>query len=293
MRRDDLSDLLAFLAVARERSFTKAARKAGVSQSALSQTVRRFEERLGLRLLGRTTRSVSPTHAGEAVRVPLAGSTLVRVPFRGHSEEILRSLTALSDVMCTGHHAAISGGVKPGGVVAVVGDGAVGLCATIASRRLGAGRIIVLSRNRRRQELARAFGATDILDGRGDAAVRAVKDLTNGIGVDSSQECVGTGESLKTAMNIARPGSVVAAIGAPHGVDFPVMDTVVYRNIGLRGGVAPARAYIPDLLADVLEGRINPGMVFDFETKLDGIVEAYRAMDERRAIKSLLRIGAV
>jgi threonine dehydrogenase-like Zn-dependent dehydrogenase len=228
---------------------------------------------------------------GEIVRVPLAGSTLVPVPGRGHSDETLRSLAALSDVMCTGHHAAVSGGVKPGAVVAIVGDGAVGLCATIASRRLGAGRIIVLSRNKKRQELARAFGATDIFEARGDAAIQAVRDITKGIGVDSSLECVGTGESLKTAMSIARPGSMVGAIGAPHRIDFPVMEMVVYRNIGLRGGVAPARAYIPQLLEDVLEGRIKPGMVFDFETKLEGIVEAYRAMDERRAIKSLLRIA--
>jgi threonine dehydrogenase-like Zn-dependent dehydrogenase len=229
---------------------------------------------------------------GEAVRVPLAGSTLVKVPGRDHSDETVRSLLALSDVLCTGHHAAVCGGVKPGAVVAIVGDGAVGLCATIASRRLGAGRIIVLSRNRKRQELARAFGATDILESRGDAAIQAVRDMTNGIGVDSSLECVGTGESLKTAMSIARAGSAVGAIGAPHGIDFPVMEMVVYRNIGLRGGVAPARAYIPELLGDVLEGRINPGRVFDFDTTLDGIVEAYRAMDERRAIKSLLRIAA-
>ncbi len=228
---------------------------------------------------------------GEAVRVPLAGSTLVPVPGRGHSDEMMRSLTALSDVMCTGHHAAVSGGVKPGAVVAIVGDGAVGLCATIASRRLGAGRIIVLSRNKRRQELARAFGATDILEARGDEVIQAVKDMTQGIGVDCSLECVGTGESLKTAMGIARPGSVVGAIGAPHRIDFPVMEVVVYRNIGLRGGVAPARVYIPELMEDVLQGRINPGMVFDFETGLEGIGEAYRAMMERRAIKSLLRIG--
>jgi threonine dehydrogenase-like Zn-dependent dehydrogenase len=116
--------------------------------------------------------------------------------------------------------------------------------------------------------------------------------MTKGIGVDSSLECVGTGESLKTAMSIARPGSVVGAIGAPHRIDFPVMDMVVYHNIGLRGGVAPARAHIPELLADVLDNRIKPGMVFDFETTLDGVGEAYRAMDERRAIKSLLRIGS-
>jgi threonine dehydrogenase-like Zn-dependent dehydrogenase len=204
----------------------------------------------------------------------------------------MRSLAALSDVMCTGHHAAVSAGVRPGAVVAVVGDGAVGLCAVIASRRLGAGRIIALSRNPKRQALAREFGATDILPERGRAAVEAVKEMTGGIGVDAALECVGTGESLETAMNIARPGSVVGAIGAPHAIAFPVMEKVVYGNIGLCGGVAPARTYIPELLGDVLEGRINPGRVFDFETTLDGIVEAYQAMNERRAIKSLIRMTA-
>jgi threonine dehydrogenase-like Zn-dependent dehydrogenase len=230
---------------------------------------------------------------GDAVRVPLAGSTLVPVPGSGHSDETLRSLVALSDVMCTGNHAAVSAGVKAGSVVAVVGDGAVGLCATIAARRQGAERIIALSRNPKRQELARAFGATDIIPERGDAAIAAVKDLTDWIGVDAALECVGTGQSLATAMAIARPGSIVGAIGTPHNIDFPIMETVVYRNIGLRGGVAPARIYIPELLNDVLTGRINPGRVFDFETDLDHIVEAYDAMDQRRAIKSLVRVGAV
>jgi threonine dehydrogenase-like Zn-dependent dehydrogenase len=227
---------------------------------------------------------------GEAVRVPLAGSTLVRVPGTGHSDEMMRSL-ALSDVMCTGHHAAVSGGVRPGSVVAVVGDGAVGLSAILAARRLGADRIIALSRNPKRQEVARAFGATDILAERGEAAVGAVKEMTDGVGVDAALECVGTGESLQTAMDVARPGSVVGVVGAPHGIDFPVVDKVVFRNIGLRGGIAPARTYIPELLDDVLEGRINPGLVFDFETSLANVAEAYAAMDERRAIKSLLRIG--
>ena len=160
-------------------------------------------------------------------------------------------------------------------MVAVVGDGAVGLCAVIASHRLDAGRIIALSRNPKRQELASEFGATDIVQERGSDAVKAVMEMTGGIGVDATLECVGTGESLETALNIARPGSVVGAIGAPHGINFPVMDKVVYGNIGLRGGVAPARTYIPELLGDVLEGRINPGRVFDFEATLDGIVEAY------------------
>jgi threonine dehydrogenase-like Zn-dependent dehydrogenase len=230
---------------------------------------------------------------GEAVRVPMAGSSLVKVPGSTHSDETMRSLLALSDVMSTGHHAAVSAGVKAESVVAVVGDGAVGLCAVIASRRLGAGRIIALSRNPVRQKLAIKFGATDIVAERGDAAINAVLEMTDGVGVDCALECVGTGESLATAMAIARPGSIVGAIGAPHQIDFPVMDKVVYANIGLRGGVAPARAYIPELLADVLAGHINPGLVFDYETDLEHVGDAYKAMDERRAIKSLLRIGTV
>jgi threonine dehydrogenase-like Zn-dependent dehydrogenase len=182
--------------------------------------------------------------------------------------------------------------VKQGDVVAVVGDGAVGLCAIIAAKRLGADRIIALSHNPARQELARSFGATDIVPERGDAANQAVLQLTDGIGVDAALECVGTGQSMATAFAIARVGSVVGAIGAPHHVEVPI-ETVIFRNIGLRGGVSPVRRYIPELLPDVLEGRINPGRVFDFETDLDGVVEAYEAMDERRAIKSLLRIGSL
>lgn len=230
---------------------------------------------------------------GEAVRVPMASSSLVPVRGSGHSDEVLRSLLALSDVMCTGHHAAVSAGVKPGDTVAVVGDGAVGLCGVIAASRIGAERIIALSRNPNRQAMAREFGATDVMPERGDAAIEKIREMTGGIGVDAALECVGTGESLQTAMAIARPGSVVGVVGAPHHVDFPVVDRIVYGNVGLRGGVAPARAYIPELLGDVLEGRINPGRVFDFETDLDHVVDAYTAMDERRAIKSLLRIGTV
>ena len=230
---------------------------------------------------------------GEAARVPMASTSLVRVPGSGHPDEILRSLLTLSDVMCTGHHAAVSAGVGAGSVVAVVGDGAVGLSAVIAAKRLGAARIVTLSRNPSRQALAREFGATDILPQRGEEAVEIIKQMTSGIGVDAALECVGTGPSLETAMAVARPGSVVGVVGAPHHVDFPVVDRVVYGNVGLRGGVAPARAYIPELLPDVLEGRINPGRVLDFETNLDGIAEAYRAMDERRAIKSIIRVGAL
>jgi threonine dehydrogenase-like Zn-dependent dehydrogenase len=229
---------------------------------------------------------------GEAVRVPLADATLVSVPGSGHSDETMVSLLTLSDVMCTGHHAAVSAGVKKGDTVAVVGDGAVGLCAVIAAKRLGANRIIALSRNPTRQELARSFGATHILAERGDEATEKILQMTDGIGVDAALECVGTGQSMATAFSIARVGSIVGAIGAPHGVEVPI-ETVIFRNIGLRGGVSPVRRYIPELLDDVLEGRINPGRVFDFATDLNSIVEAYTAMNERRAVKSLLRIGTI
>jgi len=141
--------------------------------------------------------------------------------------------------------------------------------------------------------VAREFGATDILAERGDAAISAVLEMTNGVGVDATLECGGTGQSVATALAITRPGSMVGMVGVPHGVEASIADTIVFRNVGLRGGVAPARAYIPELLGDVLDGSINPRRVFDFETDLDHVAEAYKAMDERRAIKSLIRVGKV
>jgi threonine dehydrogenase-like Zn-dependent dehydrogenase len=228
---------------------------------------------------------------GEAVRVPLAGSTLVPVPGSEHPDAVLRSLLALSDVMSTGHHAAVSAGVKKGDTVTVVGDGAVGLCAVLASRRLGAERIIALSRHAGRQEVAREFGAADIVEARGEEAIQAVLELTGGIGADAALECVGTAQSIATAFAVARPGSTVGIVGVPHG-QLPFAETF-FRNTGWRGGPAPARIYIPELLGDVLDGVIDPGRVFDYETDLDHIADAYRAMDERRAIKSLVRVGAL
>jgi threonine dehydrogenase-like Zn-dependent dehydrogenase len=229
---------------------------------------------------------------GERVRVPQADGTLVKVPGSAHSDAVLRSLLALSDVMCTGYHAAVSGGVREGSTVAVVGDGAVGLSAVLAARRLGASRVIALSRNPARQAVAREFGATDVVAERGDAAVDAVRAMTGGLGVEAALECVGTGESLSTAFRIARSGGMVGAIGVPQPDSVVPIQTVIFSNIGLRGGVAPARKYIPELLPDVLDGIINPGLVFDYETDLDHTPEAYVAMDERRAIKSLVRVGA-
>jgi threonine dehydrogenase-like Zn-dependent dehydrogenase len=227
---------------------------------------------------------------GEAVRVPLAGSTLVPVPGSGHSDAVLRSLLALSDVMSTGHHAAVSAGVGKGDTVAVVGDGAVGLSAVLAARRLGAERIIALSRHPQRQDLARAFGATDVVPARGDEAQDAVRDLTGGIGVDAAMECVGTEQSITTAFAVARPGSTVGVVGVPHGQ--PAFAPIFFRNVGWRGGPAPARLYIPELMTDVLNGSIDPGRVFDYETDLDHVGDAYAAMDERRAIKSMIRVSA-
>ena len=228
---------------------------------------------------------------GEYVRVPFAGSTLVRVPGSGHSRTTMLSLLALSDVMGTGYHAAVSGEAGPGKTVAVVGDGAVGLSAVLAARRLGAARIIALSRNPARQRVARLFGATDIVSERGEAAVEAVLAMTDGLGVDAALECVGTGESMTTAFGIARPGTIVGAVGAPHDVEVPV-DAVIFRNIGLRGGVAPVRRYLPGLIDDVLAERIEPGRVFDLQTDLAHVADAYAAMDERRAIKAAIDMAA-
>jgi alcohol dehydrogenase len=229
---------------------------------------------------------------GEYVRVPLASTTLVKVPGTGYTEDTLASLLALSDVMCTGYHAATSAGVRAGDTVAVIGDGAVGLCAVIAAKLKGAERIIALSRHPARQQLASAFGATDIVDARGDAAVEAVLQLTNGVGVNAALECVGTDESIATAVGVARPGAVIGAVGFPTYQHFGYKD-LFWKNVGIRGGVAPARAYIPELLEPVLDGQINPGRVFDFRTNLDQVAEAYAAMDERRAIKSLLRVSTL
>jgi threonine dehydrogenase-like Zn-dependent dehydrogenase len=226
---------------------------------------------------------------GEAVRVPLADGTLVKVPKEGLSEELLLSLLTLTDVMCTGHHAAVSAGVKAGDSVVVIGDGAVGLCAVIAAKRLGARRIIAMSRHANRQKLAKEFGATDIVEVRGDEAVAAVMKITDSIGADATLECVGSNESVLTAIGVARPGSTIGAVGLPTGVELPFRK-MFFKNVGIKGGPAPARAYIPELLEDVMSGAIQPGKVFDLTTDLDGIKEAYAAMDERRAIKSLLLV---
>ena len=230
---------------------------------------------------------------GERVRAPFADATLVKVPNApegGFTEAQLASFTALSDVACTGYHAAVSAGVKPGDTVAVVGDGAVGLSAVMGAKKLGATRIIALSRNPARQVVAKEFGATDIVEERGEDAVETVLRLTDGAGVDAALECVGTDQSIETCAGITRAGGMIGAVGVPLYEHFEYK-TLFWKNIGIKGGVAPARRYIPELLEDVLAGHLNPGLVFDYSTDLDHVADAYAAMDERRAIKSLLTIS--
>ncbi len=198
------------------------------------------------------------------------------------------SVLALSDVMCTGWHAAVCADVRPGSTVAVVGDGAVGLSGVLAAAQLGAEQVIAMSRHADRQAIAREFGATDVVAERGDAGVEAVLELTGGVGADAVLECVGTDDSVVQALRCARPGGMVGWVGVPHVTDLP-QEHMFWRNVGLRGGPAPVRAYLPDLLAKVLEGTIDPGRVFDLTLPLDEVAEAYAAMDERRATKVLLR----
>lgn len=200
---------------------------------------------------------------------------------------LLPSLLTLADVLPTGWHAAISAGVREGGTAVVVGDGAVGLCGVLAASVMGAERIVVMSRHQPRQELARRFGATHVVAERGDEGTEAIMEITGGVGADAVLECVGTDQAMRTAFSIARPGSTVGFVGVPHGVELPVR-RMFQRNIGLAGGLAPTRRYVPELLELVLAGRIEPGPVFDVTLPLDEVAEGYRAMDERRAIKVLI-----
>jgi threonine dehydrogenase-like Zn-dependent dehydrogenase len=224
---------------------------------------------------------------GEAVRVPQADGTLVALPV-GKDDALMPSLLTLSDVMGTGHHAALAARVGSGKSVAVVGDGAVGLCGVIAAKRLGAEQIIILGRHHDRIALAREFGATDVVSERGDEAVERVRELTGGLGAHSVLECVGYEQSTLTALSIARPGGAVGRVGVPQGETMPAAQPSFYNNVTISGGPAPVRAYIEELLPDVLEGRIEPGRVFDRVTNLDGVPDGYRAMDEREAIKVII-----
>ena len=221
------------------------------------------------------------------LRIPLADGTLVATP-EMPSDELLPSLLALSDVMGTGWFAADAANVKPGVKVVVVGDGAVGLLGVLSARQMGAERIIAVSRHESRQKLAREFGATDIVAERGQEGVARIKDLTDGMGVDAVLECVGTNESMQQAVQSTRPGGSIGYVGVPHGVELDGQK-LFYTHVRLHGGPAPVRRYLPHLIELVWNGRINPGRVFDLELPLDQVAEGYRAMDERRAIKTLLR----
>ena len=224
---------------------------------------------------------------GELVTVHQADGSLVRLPGAPDPGQVA-ALIALTDVMATGWHAAVAAGVAPGSSVVVVGDGAVGLCGVLAARELGAERIVAMSRHAPRQAVARTFGATDVVAERGAEAVEAVQALTGGIGADAVLECVGTNDAMRTALKSARPGATVGYVGVPHGIELPVR-AMFGRNVGVAGGLAPVRKYLPDLLERTLSGRIDPGPVFDLTLPLDEVAEGYRAMDERRAIKVMLQ----
>ncbi|MEU0600040.1 zinc-dependent alcohol dehydrogenase family protein [Streptomyces sp. NPDC006393] len=232
-------------------------------------------------------REFMSTCQAEYVRIPHAQGTLVatdQVP----GEEFWPGLLAVSDVMGTGWYAADAADVRPGSTAVVVGDGAVGLCGVIAAREMGAERIIAMSRHEPRQKLARAFGATDIVTERGEEGVARIKEMTGGIGADSVLECVGTAQAMRQALRSARPGGNVGFVGVPHEVAIDGQE-LFFSHVGLRGGPAPVRRYLPDLIDRVLTGRIDPGRVFDLTLPLEQVAEGYKAMDERRAIKTLLK----
>jgi threonine dehydrogenase-like Zn-dependent dehydrogenase len=225
---------------------------------------------------------------GELVRVPLADGTLVVVA-GPVDDALVPHLLTLSDVLGTGHHAAVSAGVQKGDTVVVVGDGAVGLSGVLAAARLGASRVVAMSRHASRQALAREFGATDIVEERGEDGIRVIREMFDGVGADRVLECVGTAEAMRQASGSARPGGQVGYVGVPHLNPEMKLRPLFNANVGIRGGVAPVRNYIDELLPEVLSGKLQPGKVFDLELPLSAVASGYAAMDERRAIKVLLR----
>jgi threonine dehydrogenase-like Zn-dependent dehydrogenase len=224
----------------------------------------------------------------EALRIPQADGTLYALPV-GEDDALMPSLLTLSDVMGTGHHAAVTAQVTPGKPVAVVGDGAVGICGVIAAKRLGAEQIIIMGRHPDRIALAKEFGATDVVSERGKEAIERVRDLTGGFGVHSVLECVGAEQAMTTAMGIVRPGGAIGRVGVPHYGPIDLSTTLFYHNVTIAGGPAPVRAYIDELLPDVMEGLIDPGRVFDRTVDLDQAPDGYRAMNEREALKVMIR----
>ena len=232
-------------------------------------------------------REFMSTAQAPQVRIPLADGTLVATPDLP-PQDLLSSLLTISDVLGTGWFAADAANVKPGKTVAVVGDGAVGLLGVLSAKQMGAERIIAMSRHASRQKLAREFGATDVVEERGQGAIDRVKEMTKGVGADSVMECVGTKESMMQAIGCTRPGGYMSFVGVPHGVELNGQD-LFFSHIHLHGGPAPVRRYLPELIDLVWNRKINPGKVFDLILPLDQVAEGYRAMDERRAIKTLLR----
>jgi threonine dehydrogenase-like Zn-dependent dehydrogenase len=224
----------------------------------------------------------------EAMRIPFADGTLYALDVN-EDDALMPSLLTLSDVMGTGHHAAVTARVREGGSVAVVGDGAVGICGVIAAGRLGAEQIIIMGRHADRISLAKEFGATDVVSERGDEAIERVRELTGGYGVHSVLECVGTAQAMATSMGLVRPGGAVGRVGVPHYEAIEAAQPMFYGNVIVAGGPAPTRAYIDELLPDVLEGRIEPGLVFDRTVDLDGVPDGYRAMNDREALKVMIR----
>ena len=225
----------------------------------------------------------------EAIRAVFADGTLVKIPDEvANDEAMLTKILPLTDVMSTGHHAAVSAGAAPGKIVAVVGDGAVGLCGVLAAKRLGADRIILLGRHEPRIAIARRFGATDVVSSRDEAAIEEVQSMTKG-GAHAVLECVGTESSMQTAIGIARPGGGIGFVGVPHGSGTINLGRMFMSNIALRGGVAPARFYIPELLSDVIAEKIDPSPVLDVTVDLDKVPEGYAAMNDRKAIKVMVR----
>jgi threonine dehydrogenase-like Zn-dependent dehydrogenase len=223
----------------------------------------------------------------EALRIPYADGTLYKL-IVGEDDALMSSLLTLADVLGTGHHAAVVAQVKAGDAVAVVGDGAVGLCGVIAAKRLGAEQIIILGRHQDRTDLARELGATDVVAERGEAAVERIRELTGGFGVHGVLECVGTEHSMQTAAEIARAGGAIGRVGVPHYEAIPLAQPMFYKNVKVGGGPAPVRAYIDKLLPDILDGKIEPGRVFDRTVGLDGVPDGYRAMADRESIKVLV-----
>jgi len=226
----------------------------------------------------------------EKLRVPQANGTLVRVPDRyADDEDALEALLPLTDVMATGHHAAVSAGVEPGDTTVVVGDGAVGLCGVLASRRLGAERIVAVGHHEDRLELAREFGATDVVSARGDEGVEAVRGLTDG-GANRVLECVGAASALETAARVVRPGGNIGYVGVPHVESGDFVEQLFFKNASFTGGPATVRAYAEELMADVLQGTLDPSPIFTETVDLDGVPAGYRAMDEREAVKVMVKV---